>query len=212
MKCLYELNVEQLKNLIENELYLKDWVIWNENLVKRTNTAHNSAKFNKIKKQADANGITYDDTEVVTWFDTLTMLYYTLDKINDTELKDNLKIFQEFCMPYSRKRADYLLTYDNKILIIEFSFDKLGYDVNYEKKLRQASSYKEILSIFLPKEIDIGTYTFLISPEESGCYSRNEVTENNINLDKIEELATVIVKFFKKNLKLAYKSILQIED
>ena len=88
------------------------------------------------------------------------------DRVEDEDIRNNLKILQEYCIPYSRKRADYLLIYDNKILILEFSFNKLNYEFNYETKLQQAIGYKELLSNILPKEIEIGTYTFLLEPEE----------------------------------------------
>ena len=213
MKCLYELNVEQLNELVEDELYLKDWVVWNADLKRRNNSSQSASRYDRIQKQAQDKQIKHIPDEAITWFDSLTMLYHSLNKIKDEELKNNLKIFQEFCMPYSKKRADYLLTYDNKILILEFSFKKLGYDINYEAKLQQASSYKEILSVFLPKEIDIGTYTFLIAPDEDeeGKLIYNAETKRRVNDDKVEELATVIAKFFKKNLKSAYNSIIHLD-
>lgn len=215
MKCLYELTVEQLYNLVEEELNLNDWVIWNESLEKRTASARELKRFDIIKNRASENGFTEIDKEIVTWFDTLTMLYRALKITDDTELKENIKIFQEFCMPYSHKRADYLLVYDNKILILEFSFDrrkfdKWNYALRYEDKLQQANGYKEILGVFLPKDIDIGTYTFLIEPDEDKEGRLIYDSENNrrVNDDKVEELSTVIVKFFKKTLKSAYTSLM----
>ena len=213
MKCLYELNVEQLYKVVEEDLSLDGWIIWNESLAKRTESARELKRFDTIKDKAIEKGFTNIDNEIVTWFDTLTMLYRSLKNISDLELKDNLKIFQEFRMPYSRKRADYVLVYDNKILILEFSFDKLGYAQKYEDKLQQASSYKEILGVFLPKEIDIGTYTFLIAPDEDkeGRLIYDSETNRRVNDDKVEELATVIVKFFKKNLKSAYNALKHLD-
>ncbi len=208
MKCLYELNVEQLIKLVEEDLTLDGWTIWNESIEKRTDYARELKRFEILKGRAKEQGLKVLDREIVTWLDTLTMLYRSLKNINDSELTENLKIFQEFVMPYSRRRSDYLLVYDNKILILEFSFDKWG-DAKYEAKLQQASSYKEILSVFLPKEIDIGTYTFLIAPDEDeeGRFICDNVTNRRVNDDKVEELANVIQKFFKKNLVLAYNSL-----
>ena len=213
MKCLYELTVEELYKLVEEDLDLNGWIIWNESLEKRTASARCLKKFDIIKDRATQNGFTEIDNEIVTWFDTLTMLYSSLKIMSDSELKNNLKIFQEFCMPFSRRRADYLLVYDNKILILEFSFKKLGDEQKYENKLQQASSYKEILGVFLPKEIDIGTYTFLIDPDEDkeGRFIFDSETKRRVNDDKVEELATVIEKFFKKNLRSAYNAIKQLD-
>ena len=213
MKCLYELTVEELYELVEEDLNLNEWIIWNAPLAKRTESARELKRFDIIKNKAIENGFTEIDNEIVTWLDTLTMLYRALKIIEDLELKENLKIFQEFRMPYSRKRTDYLLVYDNKILILEFSFDKLGYAQRYEDKLHQASGYKEILGVFLPKDIDIGTYTFLIAPDEDDEGRRIYVSEEKrrVNDDKVEELANVIVKFFKKNLKSAYISLKNLD-
>ena len=146
MKCLYELNVNQLNDLVEKELYLRSWYIRDDKITNRAGSIQHSDRFSKIKKQADNQGISYNETEVVTWFDTLITLWMTIGRIEDTDIKDNLKILQEYCIPYSHKRADYLLIYDNKILIIEFSFNKLKYEFNYETKLQQAIGYKELLS------------------------------------------------------------------
>ncbi len=213
MKCLYELTVEQLYKLVDEDLSLDGWIIWNEPLAKRTEAAQSHKRFEILKSRATKQGFNKIENEIVTWFDTLTLLCATLRQIDDIELKENLKIFQEFRMPYSRKRADYLLVYDNKILILEFSFDNLGYEQKYEAKLRQASSYKEILGVFLPKDIDIGTYTFLLDPDEDkyGNFLYNTDTERRVNDDKVEELAYVIVKFFKKNLKSAYHSLMNLD-
>lgn len=214
MKCLYELSVAQLNELVEKELYLRKWFIRDDKITKRTDSIQHSERVSKIKKQADKNDISYNETEVVTWFDTLITLWVTIGRIKDDEIKSNLKILQEYCIPYSNKRADYLLIYDNKILIIEFSFNKLKYEFNYETKLQQAISYKELLSNILPKEIDIGTYTFLLEPEEdeNGNIFYIEGTEYYTNHYKIDKLALYIEKFFKKNLKLAYTALKHLGD
>lgn len=216
MKCLYQLDIKQLNNLVENDLNLSHWFIRNDKITNRTDAIHLSDRYSKIKKQADNNGISYNDIEVVTWFDTLVTLYYVLDRVEDEDIINNLKILQEYCIPYSRKRADYLLIYDNKILILEFSFNKLNYEFNYETKLQQAIGYKELLSNILPKEIDIGTYTFILEPEEDehGRAILFEVDgeQYTANHWKMDDLANYIEKFFKKNSKLAFNAILQIDD
>ena len=119
---------------------------------------------------------------------------------------------QEYCIPYSNKRADYLLVYDNKILILEFSFNKLGYELQYETKLQQAIGYKELLGNILPKEVDIGTYMFLVEAEEDkwGGAIYVDDTEKLPNQDKIEHLAKYIEKFFKKNEDFAINALERI--
>lgn len=212
MKYLYKLTVKELIELVEKDLCLKDWVIWNAKLEKRYESAQSDDRYIKIEKQAEEKRIKHNPQEPISWFDSLTMLYYSLIDIEE-ELKDNLLILQEFCMPYSMKRADYLLVYDNKILILEFSYNNTEDEQRYEYKLQQASGYKEILGVFLPKEIDIGTYTFIIKAEENkdGSPKRIKGTDYRINQFKIKELATVISKFFRKNIRLASNSLERLD-
>ncbi len=192
------------------------WFIRDDKITNRTDAIYLSDRYGKIKQQADINGISYNDIEVATWFDTLVTLYYVFDRVEDEDIRNNLKILQEYCIPYSRKRADYLLIYDNKILILEFSFNKLNYEFNYETKLQQAIGYKELLSNILPKEIEIGTYTFLLEPEEDArgktIYFEVDGEKHTANHWKMYDLAKYIEKFFKKNMKVAYNAILQLED
>ena len=216
MQCLYQLNVDELNKLVEKDLNLTYWFIRDDKITNRTDAIYLSDRYGKIKQQADSNGISYNDIEVVTWFDTLVTLYYVFDRLEDEDIRNNLKILQEYCIPYSRKRADYLLIYDNKILILEFSFNKLNYEFNYETKLQQAIGYKELLSNILPKEIEIGTYTFLLEPEEDArgktIYIELDGEKYTANHWKMDDLAKYIEKILKKNMKVAYNAILQLED
>ena len=95
---------------------------------------------------------------------------------------------------------------------MEFSFNKLGYELQYETKLQQAIGYKELLSNILPKEVDIGTYMFFVEAEEDkwgeAIYVEN--TEELPNSSKIEQLAKYIEKFFKKNENFAIDSLRRV--
>ena len=212
IQCLFNFDYEELTDIVENVLYIKNWFIRKMDIDTRTDNISKTERFLYLKELAENKNISFDTREVVTWLDSLTTLYYVFDNIQDEHLKDNIKIIQEYCIPYTKKRADYLLIYDNKILIIEFSFNKLGYELQYETKLQQAIGYKELLSNILPKEIDIGTYTFLIEPEEdeNGKVFKIENTNYYPNHYKIEDLACFIEKFFNKNINLAINSLKQL--
>ena len=127
---------------------------------------------------------------------------------------EDLTIIQEYGIPFSNKRADYVLVYQNKILIIEFSFDRLGDIYKYETKLNQAMGYKELLTNVLPPHIEVGTYTFIIEPEidEQGKriekWNKYEKKNDLISNEKIRDLGTYISLFFKKEQSLA---LLQLE-
>lgn len=90
-----------------------------------------------------------------------------MEKFDYDNLLNNIRIIQEFHISFTNKRADYSLIYENKIIIIEFSYNKFdNEDYHYNIKLNQLIGYKELISNILPKDIDISTYTFLLHPEE----------------------------------------------
>lgn len=209
MKYLYKMDWAALQQLVQFDLFLDGWTIFNEGIQYRMDRVKDAysyqgslmeARYNSIVAQADRNVIGYNENEIVTWFDTLTVMYHVFQQMEDEALRDHIVILQEYCIPYSNKRADYVLCYDNKILIIEFSFRKLGYELQYETKLHQAIGYKELIGNILPKEIDIGTYTYLVDP---GLISDSP---------KVYDLAAYIEKFFNKNIDLAIKTLTLLDD
>ncbi|MBQ8374184.1 MAG: hypothetical protein IJX98_01250 [Clostridia bacterium] len=214
MNCLYDMDYEGLKEVVERVLYIKNWFVRDDKLSNRTDSIVYSERFQILKERATEKGYRFNDIEIVTWIDTMNILYYVFEKIKDENLRDSIKILQEYCIPYSNKRADYLLVYDNKILILEFSFNKLGYDLQYETKLQQAIGYKELLSNILPKEVDIGTYTFIVEAEEDkdGCALYIDGTDYFPNHYKIGKLAKYIQKFFKKNEDFAIHALNRLSE
>ena len=212
MNCLYNMLYGDLKELVEDVLHLEYWSVRDDELRSRMDSIAYSDRFKELKERATEKGYVFNDIEIVTWLDTLNILYYVFDKIEDERLRDEIRILHEYCIPYSNKRTDYLLAYDNKILILEFSFNKLGYELQYETKLQQAIGYKELLGNILPKEVDIGTYMFLVEAEEDkwGGAIYVDDTEKLPNQDKMEDLAKYIGKFFKKNEDFAIDALKRI--
>lgn len=212
MNCLYDMMYDDLKELVEGVLYLENWCVRDDELQNRMDSISHSERFKILKNRATEKGYAFNDIEIVTWLDTLNILYYVFKNIKDERLRERIRILQEYCIPYSNKRADYLLVYDNKILILEFSFNKLGYELQYETKLQQAIGYKELLGNSLPKETDIGTYMFLVEAEEDkmGGAIYIEDTEYLPNHYKIELLAKYIENFFKKNENFAMDALKRI--
>ncbi len=163
-------------------------------------------KYQYLKKLSDEQEIKVQTAEIVSWLDTLNIMYYVLDYVNP-EIRNELQILQEMEIPFTHKRADYVLVYRRKILIIEFSFQKLNGRYKFEDKLNQAVGYKELLSNVMPPHIEIGTYTFLIEPEtnKSGNtikkfnkYSNEQELPNN---EKIQEFGGYISLFFQKDFE-----------
>ena len=91
---------------------------------------------------------------------------------------------------------------------------KRAYELQYETKLQQAIGYKELLGNILPKEVDIGTYMFLVEAEEDkwGGATYVDDTEKLPNQDKMKDLARYIERFFKKNKNFAADALLRISN
>ena len=213
MKALNFLTNKTLIEIVEEELEISGWIIRAESAQERLDKIKNSNRFQNLKQKAKESKINANDFEIVSWLDTLNIMYYVFDEIEDNQLKNKIRIIQEYRIPFSEKRADYLLVFENKILIIEFSYDKFSNEYKFEHKLNQAIGYKEQLSNILPKGISIGTYTFLINPE-TDTYG-NILTQNELvypNLKKIKDLADFITFFFSYYRQDAYYILKEIEE
>lgn len=213
MKALNFLINKTLIELVEEDLEISGWIIRAESAQERLDKIKNSNRFQNLKQKAKESKINANDFEIVSWLDTLNIMYYVFDEIEDNQLKNKIRIIQEYRIPFSEKRADYLLVFENKILIIEFSYDKFSNEYKFEHKLNQAIGYKEQLSNILPKGISIGTYTFLINPETDT--NGNVIIQNELvypNIKKIKDLADFITFFFSYYRQDAYYILKEIEE
>ena len=213
MKTLYKLTYDEFKKLVKERLQIDSWMVFDDSASSRLDKVQDRHYFVTLKRRAEEKEMKVHVQEIISWLDTLNLLYHTLYNVNE-EILNRLTIFQEFQIPFTNKRADYLLVYQNKILILEFSFDKLGSEYKFETKLNQAVNYKELLSNLLPSHIKIGTYTFLINPEvdQNGRYilkhNRYTDADEQANNEKMSDLAAYINLFFSDRddalMQLAY--------
>ena len=75
-----------------------------------------------------------------------------MEKFDYDNLLNNIRIIQEFHISFTNKRADYLLVYENKIIIVAFSYNKFdNEDYHYNIKLKQLIRYKKLIVNILPK-------------------------------------------------------------
>ncbi len=201
-------NIKSFNQFVKS-LKIENWYIYDLPINERLEMIqNNSTYFSKLKLLAKKNDIKADDTEIISWLDTLNYLYYAFDRIVDKHLLDDITIIQELNIPLTNKRADYVIFSNNKILIIEFSFKKLNKEYQYENKLTQAINYKELLSNLLPPHITIATFTIILEPEFDGnTYSRIEKYSKYLkaqllpNVDTQIELASFIEKYFTENVQ-----------
>lgn len=206
LNCLHEFrNYAQFIGYVEDELHIVDWVIWDAKLSDRANYLDYNRKgaeegaiyYQKLQQDALINSITAEPGEIVTWIDTLRILYEALiQTVLPAEVLDNLTIIQEYCIPFTHKRADYILSYKNKMLILEFSFDNHDW-LQYDTKLQQVVGYKERLSVLCPSNIEIGSYVYIIKPES---ISPNIQTKLPVNDKSTFALAQYIRIFFTKGV------------
>lgn len=213
MKALNFFTNKTLINYVEDELEIAGWIIRAESAQERLDKIKNSNRFQNLKQKAKESNINAHDFEIVSWLDTLNIMYYAFDEIGNNQLKNQIRIIQEYCIPFSNKRADYILIFENNIIIIEFSYDKFSNEYKFENKLNQAIGYKEQLSNLLPKEINIATYTFIINPETDS--NGNVIKKNDYvipNMQKIKDLADYIEFFFTKHRKNAYYLLQEIDN
>ena len=212
MKYLYRVSVKNLEKLIENKLRLQNWKVYDLPAEQRIEEIKTWSFFNTLKERANEKEIPAKPAEVLSWVDTLNLMYYSLQDVN-SKIRDELTIIQEYQIPFTHKRADYVLVYQNKILIVEFSFDRMDDAYKYEKKLTQAIGYKELLTNVLPSYIEIGTYTFIINPEIDA--NGNEILRWNkftqqpelANNEQLQEFGNYINRFFSKETYVALSQL-----
>ncbi len=218
-----------------NSNNLQNWKIYNytnqERCAYLNNLPHIPKIWLKTKKRALKwlEFILNTEEELITTIDSLYILQKIISTIKNDELKNNLMILQELCVPTFEettfpKRIDYLLMYNKKILIIEckeyiydlFEIEDLEPDY-YKKRINYAYNelieYQKLLSeshiaYYLQKLnpllsntiIEIGIYPILYSKKPP--FEREE-----INADTIKKDAESIKEFFLKNNSKKFKSI-----
>lgn len=204
---------ENIKDYLDWFTKLKkyDWQIQDENIENRKKLIIWTKYFTELKKLAENQNIEFNDIEIISWLDSMTIIKEVLIKLSSDKYihKENilneLKIIQELHIPFTNKRSDFVLFKDNKILIIEFSFAKWNKEYRYEYKLNQAIGYKECLENILPRHIEIATYTFIIKPENK------ESTTFPNNHENIENLKNFIINFFSNTKKDALTELSKIQ-
>lgn len=202
MKALFNGTIKEFKKTTKSELQLNKWKVFEMNIEDRYDWVQDNSYVNKLHEIAKSNDIKYDKYEIISWLDSQSIMLKIINKMEKLgfdNLLNKVRIIQEFHIPFTNKRADYLLVYENKIIIIEFSYNKFeNKDYHYNIKLNQVIGYKELISNILPKDIDIATYTFLLYPED---------VDENSNKEQIENFVEYIKFFMEKKSVSAYEEL-----
>ena len=111
------------------------------NIEDRYDCVQDNSYVNKLHEIAKSNDIKYDECETISWLDSQSIMLKVINKMEKLgfdNLINNIRVIQEFHIPFTNKRADYLLVYENKIIIVEFSYNKFdNEDYHYNIKLNQ---------------------------------------------------------------------------
>lgn len=202
MKALFNGTIKEFKNFTKSDLQLDNWKIYDMEIEDRYNRVKENSYVKQLHKKASNSGITYDKCETISWLDSQSIMLKVINrlgKLSCSEIVNNIKLIQEFQIPFTKKRSDYLLIFEDKILIVEFSYNKFeNIEYQYFTKLNQVIGYKELVSNIVSKDVYISTYTFLLHPDNN---------DSDVNKEEIDNFVKYIKFIFEKKQVDAYKEL-----
>lgn len=168
-----------------------NWKIKNIDYKERIERTKNSKIYQEIISKANLfiNNQKINLEEIVSWIDALYLVNEVFNhELLDNEIKRNNSIIQEYIIPYTKdNRADIIICKNNKLVILEFTYEKS----KYISKAQQCFVYKEILKQQLNNKIECYSYVFSYTNEES---------ESIKGEYKLEEQIEDLVRFLNTNL------------
>ena len=206
MKYLLKHKIDSFISFV-HKLELHKWNIMDKSIGERYKIMKEKDSLKELKKLAKERGIKHNYREIISWMDNLYIMYKCLSNLPSKTNIDvkTLDVIAEYKIPYTMHRIDYMITMDNKILLIEFSFaDNKSRNERFQNKLNQVICYKELLYGILPNHIKISTYTFIITPTIDECY---EIIEDNYLEEQIENLSNFIYDYFSTTNKSAIEEL-----
>lgn len=137
--------------------------------------------------------------EIVSWLDGFVLMARVIKNLEqkvEEKVFNNIKIHFEYRIRMSKnRRIDYVLGYENRILIIELRLsDKFPNLSNtWQKKELELIVYKELLNNYLPRHTKIIIYAFIFMPE----YNESSKILKNIkyNFENINFFTEYIMKY-----------------
>jgi hypothetical protein len=155
-------DIEDFFYFTENLYNIKDWTIYDSSYKDRAESLEKYPYWTTLKEMFNEKELIYwniGDEQLVSFFDTMSIMYKVFKKINEKTIINEMKIIMEYRIPAPNKpRADYLLCYRNNIIIVECS--KVS-DINKmrnttAKKAQELAQYKEqLISVLCSDNIKI---------------------------------------------------------
>lgn len=205
IKSMFIFNKMTELSMFTNDLDKIDWKIEKEYLKDRAFFYSKLKIFNLLKETFIDKNISIfalKDEEVVTWLDTLTLLRRLLLILFKRGIDtDEISIVMEYPLIFgNHMRADYLLIYNQLIIVLEFGMfnqDERRSEERYTKKLQESISYRQLLSNLLNSKIEIINYVMIYRPEYSRIQKLN-LQENIIyNTEELNKLVNFIIHLIK---------------
>ncbi len=201
--------IDQTKWNIEKE-YLKDRAIYYSKM----------KLFNDLKMLFNTKKISIwplKDEEVITWIDTLCLLKRLMILLFKRGVQtDKISIVMEYPLVFgNHMRADYLLIYEQLVLVLEFGMfnqEERRSEERYTKKLQESISYRQLLSNLVCPKIDVVNYVMIYKPEFSRIYNiqMNENIEYNaLEIEKLSNFITHLIKLQNESRPLVQLSYLE---
>lgn len=183
-------NYKAIKNIFPE---IEKWKIEDEKYDKRIENIKTTEIYKNIKSNKKVYSFiesqNIEDKELLSWIDSMSLIYKVFSSDNlKKNIKNNSSLIQEYIIPYTKNnRADMIICKDNKIVILEFTFEKS----RYIEKAQQCFVYKEILKQQLNNKIECYSYVFSYT---------NEKTANNKGESKLEEQLEDFINFLNNYL------------
>lgn len=205
-------NIKDFINKTKELYRVNNWHIQEGSYTDRANVLKNFSYYNTLKNEFNEKNLTnkpITDEQLVSFFDTISLMYKVLTQITDEKIKQEMKIIMEYVIPDpSKPRIDYMLIYRNSIFLLEFSKATSINTLSNEssKKLQQINGYATMLKTNINNnniKINIAVGMYL-----------DESSEENIETTSktIDDIKKKINKTFKnEELKNAFEILTEME-
>ncbi len=186
------------------DLYRIDkWQIYDTDEKERIDILESRPYFQKLKTDFNSKNLSpYNITnkEVLSYLDTLSVLYKILENIQNQDFKKNVKIIMEYVpkLDSGKDRCDYVLAYRNILMLFEFGKcnDRLKIKDRMIEKEKELSYYESQIKKIIGNEIIIKKHAIIYQPEKD-----DKTIEENFNT--INNASTLIKKWIKESNKNA---------
>lgn len=203
-------NIYNYNDFVINLYNVKNWTIKDGTFKERAEILKKYKYWNELQHLFNSQGLTnknINDDQLVSFFDTMYLMYKAFNKLENEALYKELIIIMEYRIPVpSKPRLDYVLVFRNNVLLLEFG--KEDNMANLAKsthdKLMQINRYKEqLLTVLDDNNIEIKSLSFIYMPETSN----ENIDKNNENIDL---LCKIINSMYNKQ-KNAFELLSEIE-